>query len=195
MAGRYELIVIGASWGGLVALEKVLGALPADFAVPVVIAQHRAVDSGAGALSHVLGVCSGRDVHDVSDKDPIEPGQVYVAPSDYHLLVESYGFALSTEGTVRHSRPSIDVLFESAADVYGERLVGVILTGANDDGADGIARIRRRGGLTIAQDPASAERPEMPAAAIATGAVQRVVPLEDIAPLLTEVCGDERQAA
>jgi two-component system, chemotaxis family, protein-glutamate methylesterase/glutaminase len=190
-----DLIVMGASWGGLTALERVLGALPGDFRTPVAIAQHRAVDSGAGALSAMLGIRSGREVHEPSDKDPIEPGKVYVAPSDYHLLVEAGGFALSTEGLVHHSRPSIDVLFDSAADVYGDRLAAAILTGANDDGAYGIERVRRRGGMTVAEDPATAERPEMPAAAIATGAVQHVLPLEEIGPFLVEAAGGERNAA
>jgi two-component system chemotaxis response regulator CheB len=191
----YELIVIGASWGGLSALEQVLGGLPDGFATPIAIAQHRAVDSGSGALSWMLGRRVGRDVCEAGDKDPIEPGRVYVAPPDYHLLVEPDGFALSTEGVVHHARPSIDVLFDSAADVYAERLVAVILTGANDDGAHGTMRVRRRGGMTIAQEPASAERPEMPVAAIATGAVRQVVPLDEIAPLMVELTSGDRTAA
>jgi two-component system chemotaxis response regulator CheB len=191
----YELIVIGASWGGLRALEALLGALPPEFATPVVVAQHRAVDYGKGALAGVLARRSGRTVVEAGDKDPIESGLVYVAPSDYHLLVEPDGFALSTDDLVHHSRPSIDVLFDSAADVYADRLVAVILTGANEDGAHGIARVRRRGGITIAQDPASAERPEMPAAAIATGAVGHVVALDRIAPLLVELTHGARSAA
>jgi two-component system chemotaxis response regulator CheB len=191
-----ELIVIGASWGGLHALEKLLGGLPQGFQTPVAIAQHRAVDSDSGALSALLGHHSGREaLVEPGDKDPIEPGRVYIAPPDYHLLVEPRSFALSTEGAVQHSRPSIDVLFESAADAYGDRLVAVILTGANDDGAYGIRRVRRRGGLTIAQDPATAERPEMPAAAIATGDVQHVLPLEEIAPMLVSVASGERRVA
>ena len=192
---KYELVVIGASWGGLTALEEVLGGLPDGFATPIAIAQHRAVDSGSGALSSMLGRRVGRDVFEAGDKDPIEAGRVYVAPPDYHLLVEPYGFALSTEGHVHYARPSLDVLFDSAADVYADRLVSVVLTGANDDGAYGTMRVRRRGGMTIAQDPAGAERPEMPAAAIATGAVRQVVPLEEIAPLLVELASGDRTAA
>jgi two-component system chemotaxis response regulator CheB len=190
----FDLIVMGASWGGLTALERILGALPGDFRTPVAIAQHRAVDSGSGALPAMLAR-SGRAVCEPSDKEPIEAGKVYVAPSDYHLLVEPEGFALSTEGLVRHSRPSIDVLFDSAADVYADRLAAAILTGSNDDGAYGIERVRRRGGLTVAQDPATAERPEMPVAAIATGAVQHVLPLDEIGPFLVEAADGERDAA
>ena len=190
-----ELIAVGASWGGLAALERVLGALPDEFETPVVVAQHRAIESGSSALAHILSHRSRRRVIEPGDKDPIERGKAYLAPSDYHLLVEPEGFALSTEGAVHYSRPSIDVLFDSAADTYADRLVAVILTGANEDGAYGIERVRRRGGLTIAQDPETAERPDMPAAAIATGAVQHVVPLDEIAPLLVQVTEDERTAA
>ena len=190
-----ELIVIGASWGGLSALEAVLGALPRDFSTPIAIAQHRAADSGSGALASALARRAGREVSEAGDKDAIEPGRVYVAPPDYHLLVDADGFALSTEGVVHYARPSIDVLFDSAADVYAERLVAVILTGANDDGAHGTMRVRRRGGMTIAQEPATAERPEMPTAAIATGAVKRVLPLEEIGPALVELAHGDRTAA
>jgi two-component system chemotaxis response regulator CheB len=183
----YELVAIGASWGGLHAIEVVLKSLPAGFRTPIVIAQHRAVDTGHGALGRMLSLRSDLVVKEAGDKDPVQPGGVYLAPPDYHLLVEPSGFALSTEAVVRHSRPSIDVLFDSAADTYGQRLIGVILTGANDDGAYGIKRIKRRGGVTIAQDPATAERAEMPAAAIATGAVDQVIPLEDIGPKLGQL--------
>jgi two-component system chemotaxis response regulator CheB len=194
MAG-YALIAMGASWGGLTALETVLRGLPREFRTPIAIAQHRAVDSGSGALTNLLSQHSGRDVCEAGDKDPIEPGRVYIAPPDYHLLVEPDGFALSTEGAVHYSRPSIDVLFDSAADVHGDRLVAVILTGANDDGAYGIQRVRRRGGLTIAQDPETAEKRDMPDAAIVTGDVQKVLPLDEIGPYLADVAGDERSAA
>jgi two-component system chemotaxis response regulator CheB len=193
----YELIVIGASWGGLQALETLLGGLPEGFRTPIAIAQHRAVDSGSGVLSEMIGRHVGRvdDVCEAGDKDPIEPGRVYLAPPDYHLLVEADGFALSTEAAVQYSRPSIDVLFESAADVYADRLIAVVLTGANEDGADGIRRVRRRRGMTIAQDPRTAERATMPAAAIATGDVQHVAPLEEIAPLLVRLTANERSPA
>jgi two-component system, chemotaxis family, protein-glutamate methylesterase/glutaminase len=185
----YELVAMGASWGGLHAVETVLDGLPDGFTTPIAIAQHRAVDSGSGALAHVLSLRSGLDVKEVGDKDAIEPGGVYLAPADYHLLVEPTGFALSTEAVVQHSRPSIDVLLDSAADTYGGRLIAVILTGANDDGAYGIRRVKRRGGVTIAQDPSTAARREMPEAAIATGAVDHVLPLEDIGPRLGELVG------
>jgi len=183
----YGLVTIGASWGGLRAIETVLGALPHGFQTPIAIAQHRAVDSGSGALTRLLSLRSGLDVREAEDKEPIEAGRVYVAPSDYHLLVEPDGFSLSTEDMVQHSRPSIDVLFDSAADTYADRLVGVILTGANADGAYGLRRVKRRGGVTIAQDPETAEKREMPEAAIATGSVDHVVPLDGIGAKLAEL--------
>jgi two-component system, chemotaxis family, protein-glutamate methylesterase/glutaminase len=185
----YDFIAMGASWGGLHAVETVLEGLPDGFRTPIAIAQHRAVDAGSGALVRMLSLRSGLEVCEAGDKDAIEPGGVYVAPADYHLLVEPTGFALSTEAVVKFSRPSIDVLLDSAADTYGDRLIAVILTGANEDGAYGIKRVKRRGGVTIAQDPSGAARREMPEAAIATGAVDRVLPLEDIGPKLGELVG------
>jgi two-component system chemotaxis response regulator CheB len=183
----YELVAIGASWGGLHALETVLGGLPDDFRIPIAVAQHRAADSGRGALTRMLSLRSGLDVVEAGDKDPIEAGRVYLAPPDYHLLVEPDGFALSIDELVQHSRPSIDVLFESAADTFGERAIAVILTGANADGACGVQRVKRRGGVTIVQDPQTAAKRTMPDAAIATGAVDHVAPLERIGPLLGEL--------
>jgi two-component system chemotaxis response regulator CheB len=184
---RFDLIAMGASWGGLHALETVLAALPSGFPAAIAIAQHRAADAGSGALTRMLAVRSGLDVREAGDKDPIEPGRVYLAPPDYHLLVEPAGFALSTDEQVQYSRPSIDVLFDSAADTYGRRLMAVVMTGANADGAYGIERVKRRGGTTIVQDPETAEKRDMPDAAIATGAADRVVPLEAIAPTIVEL--------
>jgi two-component system chemotaxis response regulator CheB len=194
MRTPYDLIVMGASWGGLEAIQQVLRDLPPDFSVPIAIAQHRAAESRSG-VAPLLARRTAHDVVDAGDKDPIEPGRVYIAPADYHLLVEHGSLALSIDDYVQHSRPSIDVLFESAADVYGERLVAVILTGMNEDGAHGIARVHQRGGCTIAQDPATAARPSMPQAAIDTGCVDRIVALDQISSLLVELTGAERGAA
>jgi two-component system chemotaxis response regulator CheB len=182
-----RLVTIGASWGGLHALETILSGLAPAFRTPIVIAQHRSVDSGSGALGRMLSVRSGLDVCEAGDKDPIEPGRVYIAPSDYHLLVEPGSFALSTDDLVQYSRPSIDVLFDSAADAYSGELAAVVLTGANADGAYGLQRVKRRGGVTIVQDPATAEKREMPDAAIATGAADHVLPLDRIASTLMEL--------
>jgi two-component system chemotaxis response regulator CheB len=178
---------MGASWGGLHALETVLAGLPRTFPTPIVIAQHRSVDSGGGALSRMLSLRSGLEVREAGDKDPIEAGCVYIAPPDYHLLVEPEGFALSTDEMVQHSRPSIDVLFDSAADTYGDGVIAVILTGANADGAYGLSRVKRRGGVTIVQDPETAEKRDMPDAAIAAGAADEVLPLDRIGPRIVEL--------
>ena len=180
----FELIVMGGSWGGMRAVGTVLDALPAGFDLPIVLAQHRAVAQGEELLEHVLGRSSKLEVVAATDKEPLAPGRVYVAPADYHLLVEPGHLALSADAPVEFSRPSIDVLFESAADSYGPRAVGVLLTGANQDGAAGLARIAAAGGFTVAQDPATAERGEMPAAAIERGAARRVLALERIGPFL-----------
>ena len=180
----YELIAIGGSWGGMRALAIVLEALPAGFGLPLVVAQHRPVTTGDEMLEHVLARTTELEVVTATDKEPLEPGRVYVAPADYHLLVERGHVALSTDAPVEFSRPSIDVLFESAAEVYGPQVVGVLLTGANHDGAAGLGRIAAAGGFTVAQDPETAERSEMPRAAVERGAVRRVLPLNRIGPFL-----------
>ncbi len=175
---RFELIVIGCSWGGLEALGVILGALPRQFALPIAVAQHRAPSSSDSTLTAVLGARSGPRVQAVEDKDPIAAGGgVYLAPPDYHLLVERGSFALSIDERVAYSRPSVDVLFESATDAYGAAVIGVVLTGANADGAVGLARVRRHGGHGIVQDPDGAARSAMPAAAIAAGGADEVLPL------------------
>jgi two-component system chemotaxis response regulator CheB len=182
----YELVVVGTSWGGLAALGRLLDHLPEELDLPIAIAQHRGAGSLEGALAASLERRILRRVREVEDKDPMERGHVYVAPPDYHLLVERGSFALSVDERVRHARPSIDVLFESAADAYGAGVIGVILTGANDDGAAGLARIKERGGIAIAQDPATAEAPMMPRAAIqATAPI--VLALERIGPSIAEL--------
>ncbi|MGH2749374.1 MAG: chemotaxis protein CheB [Actinomycetota bacterium] len=186
-ASSFELVVVGASWGGLRALKCVLAGLPDNFPAALVVAQHRATDS-SDVMVRLLQNHSRMSVIEASDKDVIEPGNVYIAPPDYHLLVEPGSLALSIEEEVHHSRPSIDVVFESAADAYADRLVGVILTGANDDGSAGLKRIRDAGGVTVVQDPATAERREMPEAAIAAVKGAKVLPLRKIASFLVEVC-------
>ena len=175
----YEIIVVGASWGGLAAVRAIVGALPADFDIPIVIVQHRHRDSDS-RLGRFIVRHTHMHVCDVEDKMPVEPGRLYVAPPDYHTMVEEGHLALSTDAPVRYSRPSIDVMLTSAADAYGRRTVGVILTGANADGAQGLRRVADVGGLPIVQDPASAEVSTMPAAAIAAVPQARVFPLDRI---------------
>ena len=184
----YDLVAVGASWGGLRALERLLGGLPPDFPAAIVIAQHRMAGADAALLPRLLGRRSPLAVREIEDKEPIAAGTVYVGPADYHVLVERGGFSLSLEGRVTHSRPSVDVLLESAADAYRERVIGVILTGANADGASGLARVRARGGVALVQDPRTAEKPAMPEAAIATGAPHRVLSVEGIAALVAALC-------
>jgi two-component system, chemotaxis family, protein-glutamate methylesterase/glutaminase len=189
---RYEIVVIGTSLGGLMALETVLGALPARFPVPVVVVQHRNKNSDS-TLTGLLRRHTALKVYDAEDKMPLEPGAVYIGPPSYHTLVEDGYVALSCDAPVLYARPSIDVLFESAAEAYGRGTVGVIMTGASSDGAHGIAAIKRRGGVAIAQDPTTAEAPAMPAAAIAAAKVDFVLPLAAIGPNLAAICGDEVQ--
>ena len=174
------LVVVGASWGGMEAIGTMLGQLAATNQLSLAVAQHRGQDAD-GALLRYLQRRSRLPVLEAHDKEPIEPGRVYLAPSDYHLLVDEGFFALSTEGDVRFSRPSIDLLFETAADAYGAGVVAVVLTGANDDGCRGMRAVKDAGGRTIAQDPETAERAEMPLAAIGSGAVDDVLPLDEIA--------------
>ena len=184
----YDLICIGASWGGLRAVGRVLADLPDDLDQAIVIAQHRHPDSFTAGLAELLGERARRPVLDVDDKTPIERRHVYVAPADYHLLVQHGSFALSLDERVQYARPSIDVLFESAADAYRERVIGVILTGANQDGAAGLARIKQLGGVAVVQDPDDAERRSMPDAAIAATVADAVLPLEEIGRFLYGLC-------
>ena len=190
-----ELVAIGASWGGLHAVEHVLEALPDDFGAAVVIAQHRRADSQDGRLTALLGARCALTVCEAEDKQALDAGTVLIAPADYHLLVERGSVALSVDPLVHFSRPSIDVLLRSAADAYGDRAAGVVLTGANADGAEGLARIVARGGHAIVQDPATALRREMPDAALAAAPGARVAAVEDIGGLLAELVGTREETA
>jgi two-component system chemotaxis response regulator CheB len=191
---RYDLVAIGSSWGGLNALQQVLSRLPASFGAAVVVAQHRSARADDSLLKALLGSATPLTVRDAHDKDDLRPGVVLIAPPDYHMLVEHGTVALSCDEPVAFSRPSIDVLFESAADAYEERAVGVVLTGSNSDGAAGLAAIRRRGGVAIVQDPVGAERPEMPRAAAAAVPGAQVLELEEIAHKLTTIVGPTAEA-
>jgi two-component system, chemotaxis family, protein-glutamate methylesterase/glutaminase len=182
----HKIVVVGISLGGLKALAVLLRGLPPDFMLPVAIVQHRHKDSDRSLDTFLQEYCA-LPISEVEDKVPIRPGHVYLAPADYHLLVERDGFALSTEAPVWYARPSIDVLFESAADAYGAFAVGVIMTGASQDGALGLAAIKARGGLAVVQEPATAECRVMPDAAIAATTVDCILPLEEIAPFLGKI--------
>jgi two-component system chemotaxis response regulator CheB len=183
----FEIVVVGASLGGLNALIALLDGLPPGFPLPLVFVQHRAADGDSG-ISEILQRHTGANVTEAEDKQAIVGGNIYVAPADYHLLIEPGGtFALSTEGPVRYARPSIDVLFESAADAYREKAVAVLLTGASADGALGAQRIKQRGGWLIVQDPATAEARVMPDAALAATPADEVVGIERIAASLRQL--------
>lgn len=184
---KYDAIVIGTSAGGLFALSSIVEILPADFQLPIIVVQHRSKEERT-LLEEVLQAKSKIRIKQADEKEKIERGIVYFAPADYHLLIErDHTFSLSCDERVNFSRPSIDVLFETAAEVYATKLLAIILTGANSDGAAGIKYVRKLGGTTIAQDPASAQFQDMPAAAIHTGYVEHIFTLEKIKAFLLHI--------
>ncbi len=183
-SSTYEAVVIGVSAGGIAALEKILPTFTKGFPAAIIIVQHMAVGGGNYMVEHFRASCS-LSVKEAGDKDEIKPGTIYFAPANYHLLIEAQKtLALSVDDKVNYSRPSIDVLFESAADAYCRKLIGVILTGANADGAAGLVAVKKRGGVTIVQTPESAEVATMPKAAIAACRVDHILALEKIGPYI-----------
>lgn len=188
---QYELVIIGCSMGGMHALEVIFRALPEDFALPIITVQHRYKTSNEGLPSYFRRRAN-LEVVDAVDKQWLRPGTIYLAPADYHLMVDRRDgrgeLSLSIDAAVAYSRPSIDVAFETAAESYGSAVIGIVLTGANSDGARGALRIRQQGGFVIAQDPTTAESPVMPQSAIDQAAVDRILPLDRIGPFLTELC-------
>jgi two-component system chemotaxis response regulator CheB len=184
LAGRVDAIVMGASAGGVDALMTLLPALSESFAVPIFIVLHlpRARPS---LLADIFARKCRLTVCEAQDKEFVRPGTVYFAPPDYHLLIdEGPQLSLSTDELVHHSRPSIDVLFESAIDIYGARLLGIVLTGANDDGAEGLAAIHEAGGITIIQQPDSAQAKQMVVSALIRNPAGQVLDLHGISALL-----------
>lgn len=182
------LVAIGASWGGTDALATVLAGLPAAFPVPIAVVLHRHPGSPPGHLELQLGRSCALRIADVRPRNDPRPGYVYVAPPDRHLLLWEGMLCLSDEVAPHHHRPSIDLLLESAAIELGPALVGVILTGTGNDGAAGLAAVREHGGITVVQEPSTAERRDMPDAAIAATSVHRVAGLEEIPAILQAVC-------
>ena len=179
-------VVIGASAGAFEALSIVLPGLPAGYRLPILIVVHLPPDKRS-LLAELFHARCGIEVREAEDKEPIRAGTAYFAPPDYHLLVENdRRLSLSAEAPVLFSRPSIDVLFESAADAYGEALIGVILTGANRDGAKGLKAVAEAGGAALVQNPAGAYATAMPDAAIAACPAARVLALPEIAAYLRE---------
>lgn len=178
--------VVGASWGGLAALTTLFSELPGDFKLPLVVVQHRSRHAD-NLLASLLQDVTRLRVVDVEDKEPLIAGSVYVAPANYHLLVEDGHLSLTTDPLVRFSRPSIDVTFTSAADAYRSATLGVVLTGANEDGSRGLRRIVDLGGKAIVQDPATAESKAMPLAAIEAVPEAEVIPLAGISARLVQL--------
>jgi two-component system chemotaxis response regulator CheB len=187
-----SMIAVGASWGGLKALRAIAHGLPGHFPVPITFVQHRGKDSAD--LRELLQDCTSLKVCEVEDKQPIMGGYLYLAPPDYHLLVDGDAFSLSVDDPVHFARPSIDVFFESVADRYGPEAAGVVLTGANDDGAEGLRRIAARGGIAIVQDPRTAESAIMPRAALRAVPHARTLPLERMTPYLVSLATGDAES-
>lgn len=176
----YRAIVIGTSSGGLYALKQLLPALPKDFPCPLIIVQHMSPHSD-NYMSKMLNEISQIKVKEADEKEAILPGVAYIAPPDYHLMVEpDETLSLSVDNKVNYSRPSIDVLFETAAETYHRQLIGIVLTGANADGAAGLLSIKKAGGYTIVQEPEDADSPAMPTAAIQMSKPNSILTLKEI---------------
>ncbi|MGA1874781.1 MAG: chemotaxis protein CheB [bacterium] len=183
----YQCVVIGCSAGGRDALQKLFRLLPKDFPLPVIVVQHLAADKDEYFDKYLQESCLLK-IKEADEKEPVMAGTIYMAPANYHLLIEpDETLSLTTDKKVNFSRPSIDVLFESAADVYGPYLIGIILTGASKDGAFGLKCIHEKGGLTIVQDPSTAELSFMPRSAMETTKVDYILSLEAIGKLLIQL--------
>lgn len=181
---QYEAIVVGVSSGGMNALRYLFSALPADFRLPIIVVQHVSARSDNQWIK-LLNDISKLNIKEADEKERIEPGNVYIAPSNYHLLIEKdKTFSLTIDERVNFARPSIDVLFESAAEAYKNKLIGIVLTGSNNDGTNGIKRLKECGGLAIIQDPETAESSYMPASAMAAIQPDYILSLENMVELL-----------
>ncbi len=186
-AGSFQAAVVGCSAGGLEALHRLLDPLPADFPLPLVVVAHLSANSDSLLPQLLQGKCRLK-VLEAEDKMPVVAGSVYVGPPGYHLLVEAdHTLSLSVDEKVCHVRPAIDVLFRSAADVWGDGLVAILLTGANRDGTAGLRAVKQRGGLCLVQDPATAVAETMPRSAIAAGLADQVLPLDEISRSLQRI--------
>jgi two-component system, chemotaxis family, protein-glutamate methylesterase/glutaminase len=187
----FRFVAVGTSLGGFEALATILGGLPKDFPLPIGVVQHRS-NEDSDDFAPLLRAKMQLPLVEVDDKEPIRDGHVYVCPPNYHLLVEGDHFALSTDAPILYARPSIDVLFESAAESFRESVVGVLLTGMSKDGAAGLKRIKEVGGYVVVQDPDGAEGHIMPRSAVNTVSVDRILPLQEIAPFLTALSAGQR---
>ncbi|HEY9678521.1 MAG TPA: chemotaxis protein CheB [Drouetiella sp.] len=186
----YKLIVVGSSLGGLAAIKTFLAGIADDCLVPIVLIQHREQKPEASmdnVLTNMMKRYIKRPVEEPEDKTPLRNNHIYLAPADYHLLVERDCIALSADEPVTYARPSIDVAFDSAARLYNHSVIAVVLTGASRDGADGAKSIEDRGGLVIIQDPSTAEKDTMPRAAVAATKNAKVMKLEEIGPYISNI--------
>ncbi len=189
----YEAIVIGASAGGLKALKTIVKDLPVSFQLPLLIVQHMSPQSDS-FMARYLNQLTHLQVKEADEKEPVRPGHIYIAPPNFHLLVEeNHTLSLTVDEKVNYARPSIDVLFETASIAWKQRLAGIVLTGANSDGARGVCSIKARGGLTVAQSPQTADSAEMPAAAIETGCIDHIIDLGNIAKFLNQLNESNRR--
>jgi len=186
----FRFVAVGTSLGGFDALKTVLGALPEDFPLAIGVVQHRS-QADSEALAALLANYTPMPVLEIDDKEMINQGHVYICPSNYHLLIDGDHFALSTDAPVLHARPSIDLFFESAAESFGEGVIGLLLTGMSKDGTAGLRQIKEAGGYVVVQDPAEAQGHVMPEAAIASGPVDKILALKDIAPHLIALCAGQ----
>lgn len=187
----FQFVAVGTSLGGFQALKILLGGLSKSFLLPIAVVQHRSQEDSDG-LAPLLAAYTELTVIEVEDKQRIEDGHVYVCPSNYHLLVDRDHFSLSADDPVLHARPSIDVFFESAAESFHDGLIAILLTGMSKDGTAGLKRIKENGGYAVVQDPAAAEGPVMPESAIASVTVDKILPLEEIAPFISTLYAGQR---
>ncbi len=191
---HYGAVVVGVSMGGVEALQVLLAGLPESFPLPILVVHHISPEAGSGLAELFNAHCRLR-VKEADEGELALPGTVYLAPANYHLLIErDCRLALSADPPVNFSRPSVDVLFESAAVVFGSALIGIVLTGAGSDGSQGLKRVKDKGGLAIIQDPADAQTENMPRNALAAVKADHVLPLKQIAPLLCRLAHVERNS-
>ena len=184
---QFRAVVIGSSAGGIHALSKVLSSFPKAFPIPIIIVQHLHPQSKS-QLASILQTKTELHVKEADEKETVEAGTVYIAPPNYHLLIEiDESLSLSIEERVNYARPAVDVLFDSAIDVYHDKIIGIILTGANNDGAQGLKRIKQAGGYAVVQDPETAEVESMPRAACEACPVDKVLPLAEIGPYVLQL--------
>lgn len=191
----YEAIVVGASAGGAAAISTIAGRLPSNFSMPIVVVQHLYPYCSLDVSIAFSKVRDAKTTKEAEDKEELKPGMMYLAPAGYHLLIERQKtLSLSVETPENFSRPSIDVLFETAADAYGDKLIAVLLTGASTDGVDGLRTVKEQGGLTIIQDPNSAEVPFLPKAAAASVDADFILPLAEIREVFLRIDQECRRA-